>query len=785
MKKNLLLSLLLGTICIGCSSGSSDANQNDSKPPLGPISYGYVNAIFADPHASKTTQKQLNASAFSCQNPLQIANWGLSFVKLFTSLIPGPVGTGINAGLGFASNTLSIAGTLEGNSCQSAQLNVINQELQQQQQEINQIESNLDLFENNFYVQNVVTQSEITTTNQYLYKQNFLSLAGNTNSGIDGSFQRFMIDSTLWNQYAQSQPSITAESIVANSTAMSQLNDFIASNTTFSNLVTNLSGSQYNQNTCSINCYNTVSQYNSSSLILVYQSLYQELLSEVNAAINNHANAIPLFDQYNQSISSIYLQSLYALQEAFFMEQLINQLNVLSQNSTQLGSLGNVPGTYFSYNNYSTGESQGYYVQQYNNAQNQLALIYSARANQLYINTLSYIVSDQPKGNQQLPPLNLNYTYNGTQYTEDLTSVYNNISKSVMTPMQIFFSNNNTLNSSIEKTAFAYQYSGLTNIQACEAALNAYNLAESGQGVLSQGLNSSNCPAIFASSPESAYNQAIYNGNSFQPYFAIPSESPILSGMIQNAMAIPQINNLAVANSTAACENNTNLYWYIPNGAVASYAEIGTPYLACNLWQSKTDLIITSNFAPNWTMDIQSANAGTKSSRLNWGYNNLVIFPYNITPVSADSWTYFTVPDTYQQGGYTLMNMGGSAYNVTSNQLAVGNMPSNYTLGSPYSVHQMAFQVTAADGFVSSFVLQFFNHSGWEGNYIGVTCNQMLNNVAFVTSDGSLQPIQTSCNQTTNNPSSVTVNYVNISPPTVSMGTPSMFSTYSIYNFGD
>lgn len=808
------------TIMASCGGGNSVSNTPKPQPPSGVISYDYISAIHNDINAQviESDSKQSNykhltvaGQGFSCQNPLQLANWGLTFVRNFLGFIPD-VGSYLSAAVGTTTTALTVAGTLQGNSCQSASTNIMNQELQQQQQQINQIESTLGLLENSFYTQNVEVLAGQTGTDIYNYNQVFLSLAGNANSGVDGYFQQFMRNSTLWSYDYVPQPNIDAESIVANSTTLNNLNTFVVAPSNFTDWVNSLSGSQYNQFACansvpsnspnkSYNCYNYVTQSlatDTSSIILAYKSIYQQLVSQVNLMLNqqpsNQQNVVPLFDQYNQVIVSLYLKSAYALQEAFFMEQMINQINLYEsqKGSPQLPSIGGTPGTWFSYNNYSSGESQGYYVAQYNQAQEQLALMYAARYNQLYINTLSYIISDSPKGNQSLPSLVFRYTYNGIESSLDLSKVYANISSAIASPIELLFSGTNQLNSLIKDNMFIYQFSGLKNVQSCNIALNNYNLATNGQGVLSQGLNTQNCPSIFQDSNGNPYNQAYYSGTTLQPYYAsVPGYGggePYLSGAIQNAMAVPVIDGVPVQNSSAACQSNQNLYWYIPYGTSPSLAPETVPYISCNLWNSNTDLIL-NDYVPNlensqttWTSPFKN----TGNIQIGWDAGILMKFwsyptpgdetsstPLNVTPVAAESWTYFTTP-VPDPNGRKMFYMGSSAQNVTSTSLMVGNMPTNFLVGNPYTVHQVALQATAPDGFVNSFILQFFNQAGADGNNIGITCNQMLNSVGFISpSNGQVIPIQEPCNQTSNNPNAVSVNkmiFLPVSPVSAPAG---------------
>ncbi|MDD3266871.1 MAG: hypothetical protein PHC75_06815 [Burkholderiales bacterium] len=781
--KNKLLTLGIvasGIICTSCGSGDI---QNTSTPPKGPVSYNYISAAYSDSGAHILSNKMTADDPINCTNPMSVTNWGIDIVKLFTTFIPGPVGTAINTGLDASSDALDIAGSIEGNSCQTVELNIMNQELQQQQQAINQIESTLNLFENNFYVTNMQNQIENTGTKQYLYNSSLQSLSGASNVGIQGLFQTFMIDGGLWNGF-QTMPNMDVESIVSNQNNMNKLLDLTSSNTNFTSYLLALSGSSYNASSCSAgNCYQFVVPDTSSAFMELENALYQELLSEVYAGISAGQNVIPLFDQYNQTISSLYLQSAYALQEAFVMEQLVNQINFAAGSSgTQLSSFGNVPSTYFTYGNYSSNESQGFYIQQYNNAQYQLSMMYASRFNQLYQNTISYIVTDSPKGSQSVPNLVINYTYGGNIESDDLSSSYTYLGSNVQTPMQILFSAQNAFSSAFANQTVIYQYSGINDIGQCISSLKGYNESNANSGVLSNALNSQNCSPIFGSANES-YNQAYYDGNSLQAYLAI--STPSLGGRMVNSIAKPYINNLLVSTSTGACSNNNSLYWYIPDGSATTYANVNTAYVSCGNWSSSVEQIL-NNFAPNWTMDIQSAYINSVSGWLNWGYSNILVFPENITPVAADSWTYFNTPTDGEVDQPGLGMSGTSANGVSLDVLAVGNMPTNYVTGNPYSVHQMAFQTTAADGFVSSFVLQFFNHATWNGNYIGITCNQNLNKVGFYNvSTGSVDLIQTACNQTTNNPSSVSVNYTTFNPPTVYLGGSSgaVWQYYSVYNF--
>ena len=85
----------------------------------------------------------------------------------------------------------------------------------------------------------------------------------------------------------------------------------------------------------------------------MYQQLYTTLVSQIQT--ENYNNYVSLYDQYNDTLMQAYQQSVFAMQQAYYLEYLNNQVNynnVMSYiNGTsalnQSFSYGSVPATAF------------------------------------------------------------------------------------------------------------------------------------------------------------------------------------------------------------------------------------------------------------------------------------------------------------------------------------------------------------------------------------------------------------------------------------------------------
>jgi hypothetical protein len=364
-----------------------------------------------------------------------------------------------------------------------------------------------------------------------------------------------------------------------------------ANQSTFQSIIQNISGSQYNAAQCQIagNCYNYVSVNSSASLLSTYAALYNALQESINynslVGPNNPTPIIVgMFDQYNNTVVAIYQRALYALQEAYNIEYTVNEMNYYHSNNDyvlgiglkstlQIGSLGGVPYTYFNYNDVLSTlgaiPTSSQLVESYNNSQLALTNMYAARINQLYLNTLKYIVSDVLVGNESYPLGFSSQTFyvNNVPYTiSESYNFYSYIGGNVNTPLNL------TNLSSLPNGSMLYQYGGINNVQQCYNSLESYNV-NSSTPQISNALNANNCaPVLYDNKAESFFNNALYTVNgALQPYYAASeSVAPTLSGFVYenlwecNNLPSSLSYNIFNGNNYLICLNTTNLPFSTP-----------------------------------------------------------------------------------------------------------------------------------------------------------------------------------------------------------------------------
>ncbi len=402
-----------------------------------------------------------------------------------------------------------------------------------------------------------------------MYNQAFINLNGN-GEGDYGIFGNFMNDVGCWTD-GMVNPNASESQIANNNDSMITANIFVLGNQTIAqNSLQNVTGTQYDISSCSQsgNCYNYVKQNNSSAYVMTLQSMYESMLLEGKTYVDSATNIIPLYDDYNNSLAALYQQNLTAITEMYQIEFSINQLNALSQGSTQqVASLFGVPQTHFEYNT-SLSESQN--TNNYNQAQVQLSLYFAALLNQMYSTTLSYIVSDVPFGLQSYPNTTLNYVgANGIDYVESGFTNYAVMSTNSSTPLGQFKSEFNGATN-----LMLYQYAGINNVNQCINSLISYNQMYGPANNMESVLNPSNCSPVFWDNiTNSAYNQAIYDvENTIVPYYFNGNNISLYSQFINNIAQCKTYFASSTANSSSYTSLSDMISLSMPTGI----------FLACN-----------------------------------------------------------------------------------------------------------------------------------------------------------------------------------------------------------
>jgi hypothetical protein len=584
--------------------------QGAQDSSVGPVPVNMVKKILTPPRAS-----MVQASSTGCGSMYSQTSSGLFIAgALFSFCTPA------SAVLNIAAVSTSIAGSSKGNSCLSSQLDNINQQLATQAYEIQQIQTYLGLATNVFYNAWYLAQVGLTESNvkSWREKLSMISPVGAQPNAF-GSFMSTGLG--LWAADLQPQPgAITDPQQLAVSLTTSQMNTLSSQISSgeingFQSWVDDFSGTKAvypDPTNCGAACLATVVQDPDSYLIKVYEDLFGSLQDNINdyvpqaQAYNQVANSnvVPLYDQYNTMLVNFYQQAVVGLQQALTMEWLVNEMNYFRAASgttgDQLNSWGEVNGTLYKW----SGKSPTDEGAAYNTAQQNLAQFYAARFNQLYLNTLNYIVSDVPVTPQAYPNDPITYTIRGTPYSDTPVAYGGEVGAGAVaptptpapgatpaptpatpdqgdTPLSLLptaLFNGTTWQSA----AALYQFSGLYDVSKCISSLEAYNQAAgSDGGTMQEWLQDpTNCPPILVLSDGTPLNQGFYDGNTLAPYTSYQAATGKTGG--------PMVLAGTMTNNLKFCDRmNPAPGWYAPSGSFVGNAAglvAGQAYLNCGRW---------------------------------------------------------------------------------------------------------------------------------------------------------------------------------------------------------
>lgn len=766
----------------GCGSGTNNNSSKQNTPPTGPISYERIHAMFHPNRHMNLVGKNLQDDTITggshCGGIMTDVGTGASTAAGFISFIPeaGPVLGALFAGIGsiftlFGGNKASSCATYGGSDAQYQ--NFLNQ-LAMQQSEINEISSNLNLSTNSIWA--AINQgAAATAATDY---GNYSTSVGNV-SGNSGQFLKILEAAGFY--AASSNPStpsgltnLTLSQFMESSTLVNSFSTKIADIAGNDNLqknLINIAGVDFSSGySSSESAYLFVQQAsygiqgNDSQYLILLNAVNNYLQTQLIETITAGNNGVQVLDDYNNLIVSYYQQSLIALQEYYAMLYLANYVNYYNTFGVVVQNPTNIPGIY-----YGSGS-----VSEYNQAQENLTQLFAASVNQLYSNTLNFIVTDTPVGSQAYPnSATLPYINESGVLVNSAESInYSqligaNLPKNQATGAQNLFygftnntnpqtnqpTQNQNLQASMESIpgVMLYQYGGIANVATCVNSVESYNMNSLAGNLESALSNVSSCPSI-ATNPNSTWNNgATFTNATLIPYYTPNSSTlPSLTGPVTN-----NINDL-VCNGTAVGDVPAwNMYIYTPTGAnnnaygaptTASLGVTGIPYLMCGNWQT-TGLYVNGN-----TSLVE--NDGLYYSQLLMGVNE---------PTNSNSWTqttYFSiynnlatapsssnVPvnfDSLPGQNFILMSTnngdawGTSSSNQTNwtnqpsgtpiNQIAAGNLsnianPPNWCASANMGRTNIAVvQTTFADGFIGSFGIDTTNVCGYS-NTASVSIN--------------------------------------------------------------
>ncbi len=330
MKKLSNISIItIITLLTACGSGQKSSTNPSLSAPAGPVSYAKINSATSTSNPNVCSTNPTAAEFLKLSNryeSVQIGGCGTimnsvgSITGLF-SFLPeiGPL-------LGPLGLALQLMGMNLGSACMEKQIIEINQELATQESQIQNIYSILALDQNDFYKQNYKTAAAINGLQEQNYSAAVNSIVGTQGINL-GMFGNFMIILNLWLPNTGTptvNPAVASNSnyinsISTNSNILTQAEAaIVGQQTSFQAYLLNVGG--ISRSSCSNNCYLNVSANPQSALMLTLGSLYSTLQANITLAQNQQQDLVPLLDQYNNTIASIFQQSLYAINDAFQME---------------------------------------------------------------------------------------------------------------------------------------------------------------------------------------------------------------------------------------------------------------------------------------------------------------------------------------------------------------------------------------------------------------------------------------------------------------------------------
>ena len=757
-----IVSSLLAISLAACSSGNNSSNQ--STLPVGPVDYVSVQSLFADSGRLQNQGAALNSgNNGGCGVVSSDVGAGMAAATGFVSFIPvvGPVLGAIFGGVG---SVLTLAGGNNASSCMSygleGQINNLNQEfcilsdqLFLQQQQINNIESNMDLSNNQIWSQMNTNAAEQQNSAFAEFNQQVKKIYG-----ADGVFAHMMQSAGLYSIYDGTPTGLTLGQLESSSSNLTNLNTYLnfLSNDNSWSYIGNIAGVKFSKAPSKNNppAYSLIQTSSASYYMELLMATNGVLLPTIQKTIANGNNAIPILDNYNNTLVIYYQQAIYALQEIYFMAYMVNYLNYFNSQNVVLTDVLDIYGTYYAGPSSATATAAD--TQAYNSAQKNLTLLFSAVINQLYQNTLNYVVTDNLVGSQSYPNIRLpiidesgniafsgesvNYgNFIGTRVTTAESILINGLidsTASASTQYQTLGEQLTNINN-----LMIYQYGGVSNMAVCAAGLESYNRT-TGNFNLESAL--AECPSVTSGRGPVWNDQSVFSINTLVPYYAKSNAVlPQLTGAVTNNINLNVCNSSPVGNIPA-----WNIYLYTPNANYPSLGTAGTPYLMCGNWSTQDlynpsedalladDGIYYSNlllgtsiplgYPCNNNNDLSTCNSAVQGA---WTYGE----NYTVNDISSNTQNnLFYVMNTNNSTAWQYASYGNATTYIGSGWLA-DNIPNGWGSYGNSRSYVAAIQYTFSDGFVGSFGIGINNIYGWYANTVSLSINP---NLLLVTIDG-------------------------------------------------
>lgn len=711
--KSILVAAIPATIIIGCGGGSSNNTPQTNTLPAGytctknnicgPI--GIVNADLVTDRIKQKSRPNPNKQLNTADTDVGLGALGIvSF--LFPEFAPVVAVASITSNFynGFDGNLVQTTANL------AESINQLNTQLSTLQSQV---------FNNQNIFYNYVTANESIEAQQaYNTVQNDINnIAGNMNNTVTMNYKYYTNSNWLTGQNDTPNNNYpNAASIAASYPAMNLLNSYTTSEI-FGPALDNLSNSV----TCSNSGVVTIYPYNSaaagscgnvndtSDIIILYNYLQQQLkvqLSQITlgtAPNNSSLEAKSLFNQYNNSIATIFENSLVSLQTAYNIEannNLLNYLAVTTGNANNqilpynaIGSIiessngsytcsGGCTSFYITTANPSTESSN--YQMAYESTANNLTQVYVNRLNQLVLSTVPYIVSDHLKPQQLILNSEL---LPDSQMLSDFTTNPATISAfgqtySVKSPQELYESTQQaiaytTLNNKLllpvpdgnwdqlAGGSFFYQFSGLSDYIGCA--------------------NMNNCQSFFPDSSTAQYNGQYFSAYNVASDYNVSQSYPIQGMLLAYPTNILNCNNPTTESFTmiqmasqfpevaVACNDslsNENTY-IMDAGNFDTSFYINTPPLLVNNNTQFQNSSANTTSTPN---SVYLSSFGNSYNNNLGVLNNIgIMFPETTGLGSAYIWVNMSgIVQSMQGKGTVAFNMSATAITVETNGSQMG-----------------------------------------------------------------------------------------------------------------
>lgn len=507
------------------------------KAPAGPVNYEVINRKFYTDRKYSESDLGFNpnyngpVSQIALQSDaLTYAGWAVAGAAL---IFTGPVAAPL---LAIAGLGMEIYSALS----EEDEPNELANQVADLQSKVKTLEENLDNTQNKFFAY-MQEQAQVNVSNsEAIFVRSMEEISFTPPDPIFGD--SCSVDAaSLWSNYGSvlgmdvhgcnpDNSKFDLMKAASDGSKLSSLNT-LTNPTTFINAMANVSGAiipgGYNGDFSRVMIATKRSQ---SALIGVLEDMYNQL----NAAVpqqgkGGQSNIVPLIEDYNKTVSYVYLASINSLQGAYNIENMNNYLNYLNavhaiQHGTPLTQqrgYENIAAVNFVA---KPGQTVTQLTNEYANIQNNLLMLYTARFNALFNVVNKYIITDKPLGTQQYPAVPTHYTVESIEYTYQVPlKPYNEVFANLKSATKL----SNLPDGSWRESAILYQSPDIT------AFYNCSNLSP-------DKISKTNCPSLFtiesgyydgmilkvsalkAGASKPTYNQ-IYNN---QPFTLASCEPP-------------------------------------------------------------------------------------------------------------------------------------------------------------------------------------------------------------------------------------------------------------------